>query len=165
MPSFFDNWKASADPGVQAADDRTLRLAAHPLTEQDLAALIHYQETFLAIAEPTPGAEALARAHSEALKVSGLADSRHVEQGNALLRSFFGQRWAVGKLRDKLKQLESRGPEADELRGKIRNELARLERTDSFVRRYGEESISLLLKHEEKLLGLHSRMTRVLSRG
>ncbi len=165
MPSFFDNWRASADPGVQAADDRTLRLAAHPLTEQELHALIRYQETFLAIAEPTSGAEALARAHLEAQKASGLADARQVEHGNALLRSFFGQRWAVSKLRDKLKQLEARSTDADALRDRIRDELARLERTDTFVRRYGEESISLLLKHEEKLLGLHSRMTRVLSRG
>jgi hypothetical protein len=165
MPPFFDNWNASADPGVQAADDRTLRLASHPLTEQELHGLIRYQEAFLAVAEPTPGSEVLARAHAEALKASGITDARHVELGQALLRAFCGQRWAVSKLRDKLKQLESQGPEADELRGRIRDELVRLERTDTFARRYGEEPIALLLKHEPKLLELHSRMTRVLSRG
>jgi hypothetical protein len=165
MPSFFDDTNAPADPGIRAADDRTLRLASHPLTEQELTALIHYQEAFLAIAESTPGPEALARAHTEAVKASGLGDSKHAEKGLALLRSFCGQRWAVGKLRDKLKQLEPQGPDADELRDRIRDELARLERTDGFVRRYGEEPIALLQKHEEKLLELHTRMAKALSRG
>jgi len=165
MPSFFDDTNGTAEPGMEAADDRTLRLASHLLTEQELAALIRYQETFLAIAEASPGHEVLARAHSEALKASGLSDFKHMEQGLALLRSFCGQRWGVSKLRDKLKQLEAQGPEADELRARIRGVLARLERTEAFVRRYGEESVALLQKHEETLLGLHTRMTRVLSRG
>ncbi|WP_224249816.1 hypothetical protein [Hyalangium gracile] len=165
MPSIFDLTNGSADPGVQAADDRTLRLAAHPLTEQELTSLIRYQDAFLAIAEASPGTEVLARAHSEAMKAAGLEDSKFVEQGSALLRAFCGQRWAVSKLRDKLKQIESRGPEADELRGRIRDELVRLERTDTFARRYGEEPIALLMKHEQKLLELHTRMTRALSRG
>jgi hypothetical protein len=165
MPSFFDDTNESAAPGIQAADDRTLRLAAHPLTEQELDALIHYEEAFLAVAESTPGHEVLAKAHTEALKVSGLNDAKYVEQGLALLRSFSGQRWAVSKLKAKLKELEPQGPKADELRGRIRDELARLERTDAFVRRYGEEPIALLQKHEETLVLLHTRMTRVLSRG
>lgn len=165
MSSFFDATNEPLNDGVQAADDRTLRLAAHPLTEQELDALIRYQETFLAVAEPTPGPDALARAHSEAMKASGLSDARKVELGNALLRNFSGQRWAVSKLRDKLKQLEAKGSEADELRGRIQEELVRLDRTDGLVRRYGGETIALLLRHEEKLLGLHTRLTRVLSRG
>ncbi len=165
MSSFFDDTNEVAGPGMDAADDKTLRLASHPITEQELAALIRYQETFLAVAEPTPGSDVLAKAHAEAMKTSGLSDSKHVEKGLALLRSFCGQRWAVRKLKDKLTQLESRGPEADELRGRIRDELVRLERTDPFVRRYGEGPIALLQKHEETLVSLHTRMTRVLSRG
>jgi hypothetical protein len=164
MPSFFDEPDAPADVGMDAADDRTLRLASQPITEQGLAALIRYQEAFLAVAEPTPSPDKLAQAHEEGIKASGL-QPKHVELGQALLRSFCGQRWGVSKLKDKLKQLEARGPEADELRDRIRGELARLERTEAFVRRYGEEPIALLLKHEETLLGLHTRMTRVLSRG
>jgi hypothetical protein len=165
MPSFFDDTNEPVTRGVSGADDRTLRLAAHPLTEHELVALIGYQEAFLALAESTSGAEALAGAHSEALKASGLTGSKNVEKGTALVRSFCGQRWAVSKLRDKLKQLEPQGPEADELRSRIRGELARLERTETFARRYGEEPVALLLKHEEKLLSLHTRMTQVLSRG
>jgi len=164
MPSLFDEPDAPADVGMDAADARTLRLASHPLTEQELTALIRYQEAFLAIVEPSPTPDTLARAHDEGIKASGLKP-KHVELGQALLRSFCGQRWGVSKLKDKLKQIESRGPEADPLRARIRDELARLERTEAFVRRYGEESISLLLKYEETLLGLHTRMTRVLSRG
>ncbi|KFE70084.1 hypothetical protein [Hyalangium minutum] len=165
MPSFLDDLNSSAiDSGIQAADDRTLRLASHPLTEQELAGLIWYQESYLAVAEPNPSAEGLAQAHAEGLKASGL-EFKHVGLGLALLRAYCGQRWAVNKLKDKLKQLESQGAEVDELRGRVRGELARLERTDAFVRRYGEGPIALLQKHEETLLGLHTRMTRVLSRG
>jgi hypothetical protein len=166
MPSFFDDANHSISSDIEAADNRTLRLAVHPLTEQELAALIRYQETFLALAEPTPGPEALARAHTEALKASGLPDSKRAEQGNAMLRAFCGQRWGVYKLRDKLKQIETQqGPAADELRERIREELVRLERTDAFARRYGEEALALIEPHEAKLVDLHTRMTRVLSRG
>jgi len=63
MPSFFDEPDAPADVGMDAADDRTLRLATHPLTEHELAALLRYQEAFLAIAEPSPSPDKLARAH------------------------------------------------------------------------------------------------------
>ena len=165
MPSFFDDADNSISSDIAAADNRTLRLAVHPLTAAELAGLIRYQETFLSIAEPTPGPEALARAHTEALKASGLPDSKRADQGNALLRTFCGQRWGVYKLRDKLKQIESRGPEADELRERIREELTRLERTDAFAKRYGEEAVALIEPHAEKLVELHARMTRVLSRG
>jgi hypothetical protein len=165
MPSFFDDTDNALTSDIEAADARTLRLAVHPLTEEELAALIRYQETFLAIAEPTPGPESLARAHTEALKASGLPDSKRAEQGNAMLRAFCGQRWGVYKLRDKLKQIESQGPEADELRERIREEMARLERTDAFARRYGEQALALVEPHAEKLVALHTRMTRVLSRG
>ncbi len=165
MPSFFDDANNSISSDIEAADNRTLRLAVHPLTQEELAGLIRYQETFLAIAESTPGSEALAKAHTEALKASGLPDSKRADQGNAMLRAFCGQRWGVYKLRDKLKQLESQGPEADELRERIREEMARLERTDAFARRYGEQALALIEPHEAKLVDLHTRMTRVLSRG
>lgn len=165
MPSFLDDLNSSAiDPGIQAADDRTLRLASHPLTEQEVAGLIRYQESYLTVAEPNPSIEGITKAHAEGLKASGM-ELKHVGLGLALLWAYCGQRWAVNKLRDKLKQLDSQGSGADELRARIRGELARLERTDAFVRRYGEGPIALLQKHEETLLGLHTRMTRVLSRG
>jgi hypothetical protein len=165
MPSIFDDTHEPRTSDMNAADDRTLRLAVHPLTEQELAALIRYQETFLAIVEPTPGPEALAQAHTEALKASGLPDSKRVEQGNSMLRAFCGQRWGVLKLQDKLKQIESQGPEADELRERIREEMVRMQRTDAFARRYGEQALALILPHEAKLVDLHTRMTRVMSRG
>ena len=48
---------------------------------------------------------------------------------------------------------------------RIREELTRLERTDAFARRYGEELLKLLQKQEQRLVELHTRMTQVLSRG
>lgn len=166
-PSFFDDTNGLPSGGAyEAGDDRTLRLAVHPLTEEELAKLMRYQETFLAVAEASQDPNVLARAHTEGLKVSGLPDAKRVEQGSAVLRTFGGQRWAVSKLKDKLKQLEAQGPEADERRAHIRGELARLEqRTTAFARRYGQETLELLQKHEERLLALHTRMTQLLSRG
>lgn len=150
---------------LSAADDKTLRLAMVPLTEEELAGLKRFQQTYLAHAEPARGnSEALATAHRDAMKASGMPEKR-VEQGLALLRLFSGKRWTVQKLRAKLTQLESAGPEKDELREKIHDELDRLERdTQAMARRFGQETLDLLRRHEPELLALHTRLTEVLSR-
>lgn len=150
---------------LSAADDKTLRLAMHAYTEEELAGLKRFVERYLTHAEPAQGPAALATAHQEAMKDCGLPPKR-VEQGLALLRLFGGKRWTVQRLRAKLQQLESDGPEKDELRGKIHDELDRLEReTNDLARRFGQETLALLRRHEPELLALHTRMTQVLSRG
>ncbi|ADO72109.1 hypothetical protein [Stigmatella aurantiaca] len=165
-PSFFEDLNASVTSEVLAADDRTLRLAASPLTEEEVLGLLRYQEAFLSIAEADPGPEGLARAYTEALKASGLPEARRVDQGNAIIRTFAGQRWAVGQLQDKVKQLEAQGAEAQERRQRIEGDLAKLERrTALLARRYGEQTLALLRQHEARLLALHVRMDQVLNRG
>lgn len=166
-PSYFDELNAAVTSEVLAADDRTLRLAAAPLTGEEVAGLLRYQETFLGIAEGDRSSEGLARAHTEALKASGLPEARRVDQGNAIIRTFAGQRWAAGQLRDKLQQLEAQpGAEAQERHQRIQGDLAKLEqRTALLARRYGDETLALLRQHEARLLALHVRMTQVLSQG
>jgi hypothetical protein len=171
-PSLFDDLgfqdvrNAERSSNLDAADDRTLRMAAMPVDEPLLDALVRYQEAYLTHAEAGQGTEALGRAHTEALAASGL-DSRTAEQGTALLRAFSGRRWAAQKFQDKLRQLEgATGPQVEELRKRVREELTNQERaTEALARRYGDSTLALLRAREAVLVGLHTRMTRLLSRG
>ena len=96
--------------------------------------------------------------------------AKAAELGNAMLRAFSGRRWAVQKLQDKLRQVEGgsepKGPQVDELRTRIREELTKQEAaTDALARRYGTDALALLRAREAELVDLHTRMTRLLSRG
>ncbi|WP_164018202.1 hypothetical protein [Pyxidicoccus trucidator] len=171
-PSFFDdagyqdvrNLERSSN--MDAADDRTLRMASLPVDGPLLDALVRYQQAYLSHAEAGQGTEALGTAHTEALTASGL-DSRKAELGTAMLRAFSGRRWAAWKLQDKLREVEgTSGPQADELRTRLREELTKQERaTEALARRYGPDTLALLRAREAELLDLHTRMARLLSRG
>ncbi len=167
MSSFFGfDGDAPRGTDLSAADDKTLRMAMAPLSEEELAGLIRFQETYLAHAEAPGGGEKLAEAHEAALQACAPMPLKRVEQGQALLRTFCGKRWAMQRLRDKLGRIASQqGPTADALRERIQEELERLDRdTETFARRYGEETIALLRRHEPELVALHTRLTQVLSR-
>ncbi|WP_338866318.1 hypothetical protein [Myxococcus stipitatus] len=151
---------------LSAADDRTLRMASLVLDRALLDALMSYQRAFLADAEAGTGAIDVAQAHTRALEASKL-EPLTAERGIALLRAFGGRRWTVRKLQDKLRQLEGASDaRAEELRPRIRGELASQEReTDALGRRYGDTTVALLREHEDVLVDLHTRMTHLLSRG
>ncbi|MCP3142246.1 hypothetical protein [Pyxidicoccus xibeiensis] len=171
-PSLFDdagyqdvrNLERSSN--MDAADDRTLRMAFPAVDGPLLDALVRYQQAYLSHAEAGQGTDALSRAHTEALVASGL-DSKTAEQGGAMLRAFSGRRHTAWRLQDKLRQLEGdTGPRADELRTRIREELTKQERaTEALARRYGADALALLRSREPELLDLHTRLTRLLSRG
>ena len=171
-PSLFDDAgyqdvrNTERSSNMDAADDRTLRMAALPVDGRLLDALVLYQRTYLSHAEAGQGTDTLDRAHTEALKASGL-DSKTAEQGSAMLRAFSGRRWSAQKFQDKLRQVEGRtGPEAEELRTRIREELTKQERaTEALGRRYGPDTLALLRAREPELVDLHTRLTRLLSRG
>lgn len=169
-PSLFDDYQdvpnVETGPDFDAADDRTLRMASRPVDGPMLDALVRYQETFLAHVEAEAGPEAMARAQVAALGASGL-DVKAAEWGSAVLRAFGGRRWTVSRLRSKLTELEARsGPEAEEVRKRVRNELVKQEReTEALGRRYGVETVALLREREAELVALHTRLTQVLSRG
>jgi hypothetical protein len=144
------------------ADDKTLRLAMAPLSEEELGRLKRFEETYLAHGENSQGAEALARAHQEAVKVVGDMKPKRLEQGLALLRLFCGKRYTVHRLRAKVPVLEAAGPEKEEVRLKVLEELDRLEQeTNTLARRFGQETIDLLRRHEAELLALHNRLTQM----
>jgi hypothetical protein len=156
--SMFDDLDTQRSAQLESADSRTLRLAAHPLTPEELEALVRYQEAFLAHAEqPSVGHEALATAHQRGLEASGMQDVRVVELGLSMVRAFCGQRWTARKVASRVGELEG------ERASKARDELRRLEDLEPLARRYGQGAIDLLRQHEERLLALHTRMQKVLS--
>ncbi len=164
--SMFDDLDVSQASAMGAADSRTLRFAAHALTEADLQGLIRYQEAFLAHVEQAPRGEsqALTTAHELGLKASGLA-VKVVELGNSMLRAYCGQRWTARRLRTRLAELEQQADAtAAEKAGRARDELHRIEDLEPLARRYGQEVIDLLNQHEDRLVDLHTRMQKALTR-
>jgi hypothetical protein len=164
--SMFDDLDVSQASAMGAADSRTLRFAAHALTEADLQGLIRYQEAFLAhVEQGQPGdANVLTTAHELGLKASGLA-VKVVELGNSMLRAYCGQRWTARRLRTRLAELEQQSDAvAAEKAGRARDELHRVEDLEPLARRYGQEAIDLLNQQEERLVVLHTRMQKALTR-
>jgi hypothetical protein len=161
----FDDLDVSQSGAMGAADSRTLRLSAHPLTEAELEGLIRYQEAFLAHVErPSVEQHALVTAHELGLKASGLA-VKVVELGNALLRAYCGQRWTARRLRTRMAELEKQSDAVSaEKASRTRDELRRIEDLEPLARRYGQEAIDLLNQHEERLVALHTRMQKALTR-
>lgn len=163
--SLFDDLNASSSGALDSADARTLRLAAPSLSPEGLEALVRYQEAFLAHVEgPRGGVGALAAAHEQGVSASGL-DVKAVELGNALLRAYCGQRWTARRVRERLGELERQPDEASaEKARRAREELHRLEDLEPLARRYGQEAVDLLDAHEDRLVALHTRMQRALTR-
>ncbi|MFE8598684.1 hypothetical protein [Archangium violaceum] len=164
--SMFDDLDVSQASAMGAADSRTLRFAAHALTEADLQGLMRYQDAFLAHVEQAKPGEtaALTTAHELGLKASGLA-VKVVELGNSMLRAYGGQRWTARRLRTRLAELEQQADAtAAEKAGRARDELHRVESLEPLARRYGQEAIDLLNQHEEQLVALHTRMQKALTR-
>ncbi|HZI05779.1 MAG TPA: hypothetical protein VEZ71_17240 [Archangium sp.] len=164
--SMFDDLDVSQASAMGAADSRTLRFAAHALTEADLQGLIRYQDAFLAhVEQGQPGdSNALTTAHELGLKASGLA-VKVVELGNSMLRAYSGQRWTARRLRTRLAELEQQADAtAAEKAGRARDELHRIEDLEPLARRYGQEVIDLLNQHEDRLVDLHTRMQKALTR-
>lgn len=163
--SMFDDIDAAPSGLMEAADSRTLRLSAHPLTESELEGLVRYQEAFLGhIEQATVAHDAFARAHELGLKASGL-ELKVLELANALVRAYCGQRWTARKVRTRLAELEKQTDAASvEKARKARDELGRLEHLEPLARRYGQQAIDLLNPHEDRLVALHARMQKALTR-
>ncbi|HYO53541.1 hypothetical protein [Archangium sp.] len=163
--SMFDDLDVSQASAMGAADSRTLRLSAHPLTEAELEGLIRYQEAFLAhLEQPSVEQNPLVTAHELGLKASGLA-VKVVEMGSSMLRAYCGQRWTARRLRTRLAELEQQTDTASaEKASRARDELYRIEDLEPLARRYGQEAIDLLNQHEDHLVALHTRMQKALTR-
>ena len=163
--SLFDDLDSSPSGALDSADARTLRLSAPSLTPEGLEALVRYQEAFLGHLEgPSGGVDAIATAHERGVSASGL-ETKAVELGMSLLRAYCGQRWTAHRLRERLGELEKHTDAAsvDKAR-RAREELRRLEDLEPLARRYGQQAVELLDAHEDRLVALHTRLQRALTR-
>lgn len=135
-----------------AADDRTLRLAAPEVTVERLDRYLAFQRALDAVplsADPA----VVAQAHAEAVRTSGLS-AREVGEIDAVARDFSGRRVVARRLRQKL---ESAGPE---LRARLERELRGRDDDGAIERRYGRQALEALLAREEALRALHLQRAR-----
>ena len=135
-----------------AADLRSLRLAAPEVTVARLDRYLAFQRAMTAVplsADP----RAVAAAHAEAVKVSGLS-AREVGELDAVVRDFCGRRAVVRRVR---RRMEAADPP---VRDRLEQELASRDDDGAVERRYGRQALEALLAREEALLALHLERPR-----
>jgi len=138
---------------VAAGDARTLSFAAYRIDAELLERLMRYQRALLAELPQGWSPEGMAVAHRKALAASGLSQEV-VERALAVVRRFAGNREVAGRLRARAVSVEP-GRAAD-----LRDRVDALDR--ELRERDDPETIALLLQHEEELLDLHRRTSRLL---
>lgn len=130
-----------------AADLRSLRLAAPEVTVERLDRYLAFQRAMTAVplsADP----QAVAAAHAEAVRTSGLS-AREVGALDAVVRDFCGRRAVVRRVRRRMETASL------ELRDRWEQELATRDDDGAVERRYGRQALEALLAQEEALLALH----------
>jgi hypothetical protein len=138
---------------VAGGDARTLSFAAYRIDAALLEKLLRYQQTLLEELGHGWSPAAMASAHRLALASSGLSQDV-VERALAVLRRFAGNRGVAGRLRERSGSVDSeRAEELQDRLGALDRELR--ERDDA-------DTIALLLQHEDTLLDLHRRLSRLL---
>lgn len=138
---------------VAGGDSRTLSFAAYRIDAALLEKLLRYERALLENLPESWSPAAMASAHKLALASSGLSQDV-VERALAVLRRFAGNREVAARLRARSSSLDP------ERAGDARDRLAALDR--ELRERDDPDTIALLLQHEETLLGLHRRLSRLL---
>jgi hypothetical protein len=138
---------------LAGGDARTLSFAAYRIDAALLDQLLRYQRTLLEELAQGWSPAAMASAHRLALASSGLSQEV-VERALAVLRRFAGNREVAGRLRARSGSL---GPDRAE---DLQERLAALDR--ELRERDDPATIGLLLQHEDTLLDLHRRLSRLL---
>ena len=142
-----------AGDDVAGGDARTLSFAAYRIDPPLLDQLLRYQRALLGELEQGWGPDAMAAAHRKALAASGLSQDV-VERALAVLRRFAGNREVARRLRARAASIDP------ERAGDLRDRIAALDR--ELRERDDPETIALLLGHENTLLELHRRLSRLL---
>jgi hypothetical protein len=138
---------------VAGGDARTLSFAAYRIDAALLEKLLRYQQTLLEELGHGWSPAAMASAHRLALASSGLSQDV-VERALAVLRRFAGNREVAGRLRERSGSVD---PERAE---ELQDRLGALDR--GLRERDDADTIALLLQHEDTLLDLHRRLSRLL---
>jgi hypothetical protein len=138
---------------VAGGDARTLSFAAYRIDPPLLDQLLRYERALLGELEQGWSPDAMAAAHRKARAASGLSQDV-VERALAVLRRFAGNREVAARLRSRAASVE---PERS---GDLRDRIAALDR--EIRERDDPETIALLLQHENTLLDLHRRLSKLL---
>ena len=138
---------------VTGGDARTLSFAAYRIDAALLEQLLRYERTLLENLPESWSPTAMASAHRLALASSGLSQDV-VERALAVLRRFAGNREVAARLRERSRSLDP------EHAGDARDRLAALDR--ELRERDDPDTIALLLQHEDGILDLHRKLSRLL---
>ena len=138
---------------IGGGDARTLSFAAYRIDAALLEKLLRYQRTLVEELGHGWSPAAMASAHRLALASSGLSQDV-VERALAVLRRFAGNREVAGRLRERSGSVDS------ERAAELQDRLAALDR--ELRERDDADTIALLLQHEDTLLDLHRRLSRLL---
>jgi hypothetical protein len=142
-----------SDSDFGGGDVRTLSFAGFRIDPALLEKLLRYQRVLAERLAPGWDAEAMARAHHEALAEAGLT-AEQVERPLAVLRRFAGNRETAARLR--AAEGKTRGEELDTLRTRLTALDAQLRARDD------PETLERLLAREPELLELHRRTREAL---
>ncbi len=138
---------------LDSADARCLRLAAPPITDEGLDALVGYlREVLAASSRGVP----FAKAHARALEGSALT-VHQLAQVQTVMADFCGRRWAAMELERRLSRAQSNpdDPRERAVAERLSGELDRVGDLSALERRYGPEAIARLRKREQELVELH----------
>ena len=138
---------------LAGGDARTLSFAAYRIDAALLERLLRYQRALLEALSHGWGADAMAAAHREALAAADLSQEV-VERALAVMRRFAGNREVAGRLRIRASAVRP------DRAGDFQERLAALDR--ELRERDDPDTIALLLQHEDTLLDLHRRLSRLL---
>jgi hypothetical protein len=144
-----------SDPEFGGGDLRTLSFAGFRIDQAQLEKLLRYQRALADRLAPGWDAEAMARAHHDALEAARLT-AEEVERPLAVLRRFAGNRETAARLR--AVAASAIGEERDTLRSRLATLDAKLRERDD------PETVDRLLEHEPELVDLHRRTRDALGR-
>ncbi len=142
-----------SEDDLAGGDARTLSFAAYRIDPPMLERLLRYQRALLEALSHGWGPEAMAAAHREALASADLSQEV-VERALAVVRRFAGNREVAGRLR-----IRAHAVPPDRA-GDLEERLAGLDR--ELRERDDADTIALLLRHEDTLVDLHRRLSRLL---
>lgn len=156
--------RGDRDYDLEAADDRTLRLATPDLDGAALDGFLKYQRLLLEkLSEKAiPAPQRLEQGRAYAVAQSGLAAAR-VHRLEAFARDVAGRLLVRRKLEQRQAELAQVAPQTpidQKRRDELAKELRGRDPLPLLRRRYGDAAVDLVLSRQEDVLALHEGLER-----
>lgn len=154
------------DINMEAADDKTLRLASPEVNADLLDGLLAYQRMLLEeLADATvPAAERLDRGRAKALAQSGIPAAK-LHRLEAFVRDVAAKvlvRQRLEKRQAELSQSQAKNPLEQKRRDELAKELRTRDPLPLLRRRYGDAAVDLVLARLDALLDVHQALERAI---